>query len=256
MEQVPVVETASDMMVVSAVAVAAVLIGMSKGGLRGLGSIGTILVALVLPAPVAVGLMLPLMIIADAVAVMVLRRHILLSVAAPIVAGSVVGVVAASSVLASLSPRTMEIAIAVMVLLFVSYRVASTAERLGSLSHSPMLATGQAGVVAGAVAGVTSTVAHVGGPPVTIHLLARRIAPLEFAGTSVTVFLVANWLKVPGYLYAGLIDWPLMRSLAPVAALVVPGVLAGRAVVARLDRQRFEWFILAGLLLGVGLLLA
>ena len=238
------------MILPSAVAAAAFLIGLSKGGLRGLGSVGTILVALTIPADVAIGLVLPLMIAADLVALVALRAHIATPVVWPLVAGSVVGVGLASTILAGLSARGLELAIAAIVLAFVVYRMMARGRRAWSAN----LATDRAGALAGVAAGITSTIAHVGGPPVSIHLLARRVAPLTFAGTSVAVFAFVNWFKVPGYLLAGLFDTGLMTQMAPAVLLVFPGVFVGRWITARLNIAQFEWFILASLVLGATLL--
>ncbi len=238
------------MLITVAVSVGAILIGLSKGGIRGMGSVATILVALTVPADVAIGLVLPLMIAGDITALLALRHHIALRIVWPLVAGGIVGVAAASTVLANLTAQSLEMAIAAIIVAFVGYRFAVR----GRGGWPPRLATTSAGVLTGVTAGITSTIAHVGGPPVSIHLLARQVAPLTFAGTSVAVFTFVNWLKVPGYLMAGLFDTELMWRMAPAIVLVVPGVFVGRWITARLNLAQFEVLILVGLVVGAALL--
>ena len=72
---------------------------------------------------------------------------------------------------------------------------------------------------------------------------------------SAAIFWVTNWLKVPGYALAGLLDVDLILGLAPTALLILPGVLCGRWAVTRLDPRPFEAFVLVGLLVGAVLLL-
>ena len=108
--------------------------------------------------------------------------------------------------------------------------------------------------VAGAGAGVTSTVAHVGGPPVAVYLLAARVPPRPYVATSAAFFFVVNWLKVPGYLGADLFDGALLRAVAPTVVLIGPGILVGRWFVTVVRQEVFDGFILASLVVGAVLL--
>lgn len=241
--------------VVVAVAMAAFLIGLAKGGLPGLGPLITVLVALAVPATVALGVLLPLLMVGDVAALWALRRHIERSIVTTLLPGAVVGVGLASLVLTSLSPDALEIGIVVVVLLFALYRAVVLSGREPGLALSRALASNSGGATAGFAAGITSTVAHAGGPPVAIHLLAHNLAPIRFAGTSAAIFWAINWLKVPGYALAGLFDPDLMLVLAPTALLIPPGVLTGRWAVQRLSARPFEILVLAGLVAGAVLLL-
>ena len=241
--------------VVVAVAAAAFMIGLAKGGLAGLGPMITVIVALAVPSTVAIGILLPLLMVGDMAALWVLRPHIQWLVVKPVVGGSVLGVGLASFTLASLSPEGLEIGIAAVVLVFTVYRVMVLVGRGPSVVAQSILATDRAGGTAGFVAGITSTVAHAGGPPVAIHLLAREVKPVAYAGTSAAIFWAINWLKVPGYALAGLFDVPLLAKLAPTAVLILPGVLIGRWAVRRLSPRPFEIFVLIGMVAGAILLL-
>ena len=58
-------------------------------------------------------------------------------------------------------------------------------------------------VVAGTASGFTTFVAHAGGPPVAMYLLARGVPKTVFAGTNVAFFILANVLKLPSYVALG-----------------------------------------------------
>ncbi len=248
-------QTDVTLLVILTMALAAFLIGLSKGGLPGMGPLVTVLVALVVPSSVAIGVLLPLLMVGDVVALVALRQHVQRLVAFPVVGGSVVGVAGASFLLSSMSAEALEIGIVVIVFTFTAYRIWILTGRGADLRTGSLLASQPAGVVAGCVAGVTSTVAHAGGPPVAIHLLARELRPLQFAGTSAAIFWAVNWLKVPGYAAAGLFEMRLLLSLAPTAIFLAPGVLVGRWAAGRLEPRSFELFVLAGLIVGAILLL-
>ncbi len=53
---------------------------------------------------------------------------------------------------------------------------------------------------------ITSTLAHGGGPPVSIFLNIKALEPKRFVATAAFYFFVLNWMKVPTYLVAGLND--------------------------------------------------
>ncbi len=208
----------------------------------------------------ALGVLLPLLMIGDVVALLALRGSIDRPVLGPVVGGATVGVAGASFLLASLSPVAIEYGIVAIVVTFALYRgwklFGHGADHSVEASTVSLLAGPKAGAVAGVAAGVTSTIAHAGGPPVAIHLISRQLTPIRYAGTSAAIFWAVNWMKVPGYALAGLFDRDLLLKLAPAAVLIVPGVLAGRWAAQRIDPRPFEVFILAGMLIGAALLLA
>ncbi len=82
------------------------------------------------------------------------------------------------------------------------------------------------------------------------YLLARKIEPLTYAGTSAVFFFVVNWLKVPGYALNGFFDFDLIVEMIPAATAALPGVFLGRWLVERIDRTQFERLILFGLVVG------
>jgi uncharacterized membrane protein YfcA len=92
----------------------------------------------------------------------------------------------------------------------------------------------------GAVAGITSALAHSGGPPVAVYLLLRRADPVPFVATSALVFAIINLIKVPAYVSAGMFDVQLQLQLLWAVPIVPVGVVVGRWLVERIDRRRFH----------------
>lgn len=236
---------------VAALGLAALLIGLSKGGLGGgFGPLVTILVALATSPSQAIGVLLPILMAGDVVAVTAHRGRWDRGALRRLLPGAAVGVLLASIFLGGVDDRGIEVFLAVFSLLFVAYRLLE--QRLvGGVREVG------AGVawVAGATSGITSTVAHAGGPPIAVYLLASGTRPEPFVATTAAFFLVVNWLKVPGYLAAGLLDASMLR-LAPLALLLVPGVYLGRWLVRRVDAVLFERVILVLLTVGAVYLLA
>ena len=57
------------------IALGAAFVGFGKGGLPGVGNLTVVLLALALPAKTSVGVLLPILISADIMAVVIYRRH-------------------------------------------------------------------------------------------------------------------------------------------------------------------------------------
>ena len=236
--------------VLAVVGAAAFLIGVSKGGVGGgLGPLITILVAVATTPSQAIGVLLPMLMIGDVAAVWVHRRDWDRPALLRLLPAAVVGIVVASLFLRQTSDRGIELFLAALSATFVIYRIAEPRLRRARLHAGTPLA-----VTAGATSGVTSTVAHAGGPPVAIYLLAAGAPPVTFVATSAVFFFVVNWLKVPGYIAADLLDVGMVR-VVPFALLIWPGVTAGRWLVQRIDAAVFERLILVLLLAGAVYLL-
>jgi len=236
--------------VVAVLGTAAFLVGLSKGGLGGgLGPFITILVALVTGPSRAIGVLLPILMVADVAAVWVHRHDWDRGIVLRLLPGAVVGVAVTSLFLGSVDDRAVELVLAGLSLVFVVYRLLEPRLRGLRMEVGPGLA-----VAAGTASGVASTIAHAGAPPVVAYLLAARTPPVTYVATTAVFFTVVNWLKVPGYLAAGLLDTSALR-LAPLAVLLVPGVLVGRWLVRRIDARVFERVVLVLLVVGAVYLL-
>jgi uncharacterized membrane protein YfcA len=231
--------------------VVAFLIGLSKGGLGGTaGALATPLMALVLPADVVIGLILPILMLADIFAVALHWRrwngHLIIL----LIPGAIVGVTIGTVFITNAPTELLRTFLGVIVLLFALYKIFEK-RILRTINYEPR---NWHGLLAGTITGFSSALAHTGGPPVSIYLLMQRVTPAVFIGTSALFFFILNWIKVPYYLYAGLFDFDLLRQIAWILPLVPIGVWTGRWLAYRVDRQTFE-NIIVGLLFINGIML-
>ena len=230
--------------------IACFLIGLSKGGLGGaLGFLITPMLALVLPLNKVVGLMLPVLIIGDLFTLVFYWRKWDARLIWILLVGAVAGVTLATFVLVNLPPDLLKKGLALLVLLFLAYRLLE--KRI--LAHLTYRPRPWHGLLAGSTAGFASTLAHAGGPPITIYMLFQRLDPTVFIATTGLFFTALNWIKVPYYLFSGLFDFPLMLALAWVAPLIPLGVWAGKTITKRIDKRVFEMVVMV--LLGISALL-
>ena len=233
------------------VAVIAFMIGLAKGGLGGtLGALATPLLALVMPADQVIGLILPILMLADIFAVSFHWRRWNSKLVLLLIPGAVVGVTIGTFFITNAPTETLRTALGIIVLIFALYKVFESRIH-GLLSYHPR---NWHGLVAGTITGFSSALAHTGGPPVSIYLLMQKVTPAVFIGTSALFFFILNWIKVPYYFYAGLFDFGRLQEIAWILVLVPLGVWTGRWLAYRVDRQTFE-NIIVGLLFINGILL-
>jgi uncharacterized membrane protein YfcA len=232
----------------AALAAAALLVGFSKTAVSGANTISLAVFAAVLPARESTGVLLPILIAGDLLAVLTYRRHahwptlwrLFPAVAAGVVAGTVFLMWADDAIV-----RTSIGAILLLMAAVTLWRRRAPATDLEESSGSRLK-----GPSYGVLGGFTTMVANAGGPVMSMYLLSAGFRKLSFLGTSAWFFLIVNTSKVPFSVGLGLID---ARSLLLDAALVlfvVPGALIGKAAVHRINQRLFERLVIGATVLG------
>jgi hypothetical protein len=235
-------------------AVVICLIGLSKGGFGGtMGALATPLLALILPANQVVGLLLPILIIADVFAVASHWKKWDKKLVILLLPGAALGVLIGTMFITNVSPLVLRRALGVIALLFAGYKFFEPII-LGAVHYQ---ARNWHGVIAGTVAGFSSSLAHTGGPPITIYLLMQDISPRVFVATSALFFMALNWIKVPTYFYANLFDFKLLGQVAWLLLLLPLSVWLGKSIATKINKVIFDrimvfFLALSGVLLLLG----
>lgn len=228
------------------------LVGLSKGGLGGAaGAMTTPLLALILPVSKVVGLLLPILILADIFAVALHWRRWNVRLVALLLPGAVVGITIGTFFIIQAPADVLRPALGVIVLLFALYKILETRLVWTMTYHS----RNWHGLLAGSISGFSSALAHTGGPPVRIYLLMQKVSPATFVATSALFFMIINWIKVPYYLYAGLFDFELLSSFLWFLPLIPVGAWFGRWIAYRVEQQTFERVIIFFLIFNALLLI-
>ena len=233
-------------------ALVALLIGFSKGGLGGtLGSLATPLMALVMPASQAIGLLLPILMVADAFAVASHWKRWDWRLIILMLPGAVAGVTIGTFFITNAPTGALKMALGIIVLLFALYKIFE-ARLFNALTYETK--DWHAAFV-GTVAGFSSALAHTGGPPVSIYLLMRRVPTHIFNATSALFFAIINLVKVPYYIYARLFDFQQMWKLIWLLPLLPLGVWGGKWMADKISRDVFERVIVVFLVVTALLLI-
>lgn len=103
--------------------------------------------------------------------------------------------------------------------------------------------------------GVTSFIAHAGGPPVSAYVIPLRLPPLTFTATLAFFFFVINLSKWVPYAWLGLLDIRNMATSLVLLPLAPLGVWIGVRLARRIDPVLFYRILYIGMFLtGVKLL--
>lgn len=174
------------------VALCAMLVGIAKTGVPGLGILPVPLMALVFDK--SPGILLGILILADLFAVAYHRHNARWSHVIRLLPAAFAGIVAGFFGLRYVDDQQLRPIIGVIVLVMLGVNYWRTRNRG---EDTPIPAQWWFAVTLGFIAGVTTMMANAAGPVMVIYLLAMRLPKMEFVGTSAWFFFVVNWLKVP-----------------------------------------------------------
>ncbi len=191
-------------------------LGLSKGGFSGVGGIATPLLALTVPPLQAVAILQPILMLMDAMAVVVYRRHWSAWNLKTMLPGGLIGIVAAWMLAAYVSDAAVRLMVGVIAFVFVLNTW------FGKPPTEPRPATAVGGMFWGGLAAFTSTLAHAGGPPFFVHVLPQKLDKMTFVGTITIFFWIVNAFKTIPYVALG----QLTVDTLWISAVLVPIAIA------------------------------
>ena len=216
------------------------LVGLSKGGLGGAFALmGVPVLSLVMPPVQAAALLLPLLLMMDAVGLWTWRGFFDRATLVSMLPAAAVGI-GVGGLTAAVTPEALvRLIVGIVALAFVARSlrpVRADSDRTPSRISAWFW---------GAVAGFTSFVAHAGGPPYQVHTLPLRLDPRVYTGTAVIFFAVVNVVKVIPYAALGQLDGRTLLSALVLLPPAVVAVLIGAAAVRRMKPAVFYPFMIA-----------
>ena len=231
--------------------VAALAVGVSKTGFGGIGLVAVALMTDLFSKP-AVGILLPMLILADVSVYPLFRRFSSWRPVWRLLPPTVLGCAAGYFVLDWVPDESARAVIGGIILLMVAMQLFRRVARdaFERAAHSR-----PAGVVAGFAAGIATMVANAAGPVFQLYLLSRRFEKMELIGVGARFFLLVNILKAPFLADLGYITGESLLFNAKLAPVILVGVLVGRRLVEAVSQRAFEWLVIGfAILAGVRLM--
>ncbi|MFF2995210.1 sulfite exporter TauE/SafE family protein [Streptomyces sp. NPDC057950] len=236
----------------AALAAAALLVGFSKTAVSGANTVSLAIFAAVLPARASTGVLLPLLIVGDVLAVATYRRHAHWPTLWRLFPAVAAGVVLGTLFLVWADDGLVRTSIGAILLLMAA--VTLWRRRAATEEEEPDAVATRTGRIKarsyGVLGGFTTMVANAGGPVMSMYLLSAGFRKLGFLGTSAFFFLIVNTSKVPFSVGLGLVDGHSLLLDAALAIFVVPGAFLGRWAVHRINQLLFERLVIAATVVG------
>ncbi len=228
--------------------VAAILVGVSKTGIAGVGMLFVVIFAQIMPAKQATGLVLPLLCFGDLVAVASYRQHAQWRFLWRLFPWTATGVIIGYFALGHFDDRETRLLIGIIVVALVSLHVTRrwlAARKLKGQGSATVEGVAEEygwwfAPFIGVLAGFTTLVANAAGPLMVIYLLAMGLPKMEFVGTGAVFFMLLNLFKVPFMVHLGLINSGSFTFNLLLAPAVFAGALIGRKILTRMDQKLFE----------------
>ena len=219
----------------------AVTVGMAKTGIPGLGIMFVAIFANIMPAKTATGLVLPMLILADVVAVLLYRRHAVMKPVLGLFPSTAAGVILGTVALAYVNNDQARLMVGVILIVMISLHVVREWKRVGRkledevVEHAVWFAP-----LMGVTAGFTTQVANAAGPVMILYLLAMRLPKMEFMGTGAIYFLALNVFKMPFMVGLDMITIDSLTVNLVLAPAILLGTLIGRLIIKRINQAAFQ----------------
>jgi hypothetical protein len=197
---------------------AAILVGLSKGGLPIVGMLGVPVLALVTSPLEAAGLLLPIYVVTDMFGLWAYRKEYSSRNLAILIPATILGVGIGWATASIVAEAWVTLLVG---LIGLAYCVVNFWRR--NVVIEPRPADVPRGLFWGTLTGFVSFVSHSGGPPFQVYVLPQRLPKMVFAGTSTILFAIVNAAKLVPYWALGQLS---IDNVEKVAILVPAGVIA------------------------------
>jgi len=222
--------------------VVALLIGMSKAGLSGFGLAMVPIMALIFGAKPSTGVILPMLIAADIMAVIYYHRSAVWKYIIRILpwaaAGVIIALITGNMVNNNQFRIVMMTVVWIMLILMVLNDLRS--KRGGEIPESPLIAA-----LLGLAGGFATMIGNSAGPVFTLYFLSIRLPKKEFIGTGAWLYLIINTSKLPlqAIVWKN-ITWNFLMLDLMAFPFIALGIYAGIKIVKLFPENIYRYFVI------------
>ena len=218
--------------------IASFIVGLSKGGLPGIGMLSVPLLSLAMSPITAAILLLPIYILSDVVGIYLYRKEYSKDNLITLIPAGIAGVIIGWQAASIISEEAVSALIGWLGVVFCLNLWIRT-WLLKNQSPKPKLPSIKKGIFWGILSGFTSFISHAGAPPYQVYILPQQLPKMVFAGTTTILFAVVNFAKIIPYSALQPYNW----STATIAALLLPlaaaGTFVGKYLIQQLNDKLF-----------------
>ena len=223
------------------IVVSALLVGFSKTGIGGVMMVAIPILAAAFGGKLSTGLILPMLIAGDILAVGYYHRHADWAGIRRLLPWTIAGLLSGILVGNLINDHQFTLLIAVSVLICLG--VLMVLELKAGHVRVPDGMWFYA--LIGLAAGFTTMIGNVAGPIFSVYLLARRYEKQSFLGTSAWFFFLINLIKLPLHIFVwNNISW----QTGLIGVVMIPAILIGAVlgvlVIKRIPEKPFRWVVI------------
>ncbi len=228
------------------IALSAFIIGLSKAGLKGIDMLNVTIMTIVFGGKASTGIVLPLLCIADVMAVLYYHRHAQWSHVKKLLPWMVIGILVGVFVGKDLNEAIFRKLMATIIVLTVIIMLVIEFRKAMVIPNNKLFVSGM-----GLVSGFTTMLGNLAGAFSNIYFLAMRLPKNDFIGTGAWIFLLINWFKLPFQIFYwnNINTTSLLTDLALVPSLVL-GFWCGLKLVARIKDDQYRKVVIVLTLIG------
>lgn len=215
---------------------AAMLIGLSKTGIPGIGILPIVMVAFIWESPKeSVGIILPILIFCDLFAVTKYYRNVEWKMLLRLFPSVAIGMLPAWWLLGALPDRPFKIGLGILILILLGLEWLRRHFAMDQVPQQLWFTT-----LMGFLAGFSSTIANAGGPVMTIYLLSFRMPKERFVGTCAWFFFLLNVSKLLPTCNQGIITLSTLSVNLWMIPTALVGIFVGIWLLPWIPQRRFE----------------
>lgn len=232
------------------VLLAAAIVGFTKTSVGGVGILAVLLIALVFPGKTSPGVLLPMLIVADIMAVVYYRRDCKWDIILRLLPATVVGILIGFLIVDIVPVELFRTFLGYLILAMLGLNLLVEFKKR-NISGNKFFTH-----FVGSMAGASSMIANAAGPVFGIYLLQMGLKKEEFVGTRSWFFLVMNIIKVPFSLSLGLITTESLTLNLWCIPVILAGAYIGAKVLKMINLTLFKWLIRAAIIVAAVRLIA
>ncbi|WP_281546183.1 sulfite exporter TauE/SafE family protein [Grimontia sp. SpTr1] len=219
------------------ISLACLVTGFSKFSVGGLGLVILPLMMLAFPGPEALGVIVPLYLLTDFIAVLTYRKNINWSVLARLIPFGAVGVALGTVVLGNIDARTFMTVLGVLIFALLGLSIWLDYRPL------PIFTNRYAASVAGMLCGFVGVLANAAGPLMGLFLLEQKMEKSAYVATRVWAFMTLNIMKLVGLVYLGLVNAETLQGSAVGLPALFIGMFFGYKFFARISPEQLKMIV-------------
>ena len=225
------------------VVIGATGIGVAKAGFSGVNFVHLVIFALIFGPRESAGLILPMLVVGDVMAVLAFRQHARWDYIRHMLPPACVGVLIGAFSMWQIRDDAVFRPLIGWILLLLTTMQLAHMWKPGLFSNAPH--SRPFAWATGLVAGWTTMLANGAGPIIALFALAVGLPKFEFVGTSAWFFLIINVFKLPFSYGLGLIHAPTLALNLVLIPPIIGGILLGRWLTHRVPQGLFNALLLA-----------